>query len=232
MSPILLTWFWRICTGILWLVLPPLITGIKPYCQTCWQLLHTSLHSLSTFFSFMTESKRYNPQSSCGFFPQLASDLLFLSVLSLLQIQCDRLISHTSTVILQLFIGSKPTLYLPLPPSSGSWSLLFLLSSPLTQSVLFFSSSLLSVEAAGLQSMPFHSASITFCSEEITFCLLFLPKICFMKWAPSSRVSVPGTLWFFQSIFLIVPTSDGSNLRARGLETTPFSPIQFRGSLS
>lgn len=67
-----------------------------------------------------------------------------------------------SAVILQLFIGLKPTLSLFFPPPLHD----VVSKTVFCTSLLFF----LSVE--GLQPMPFHSSSITFCSEKITFCLL------------------------------------------------------------
>lgn len=71
------------------------LVEIKLYWQTCWQLLHTSLHSLSTFFSFMMEKRKDNPQSFCHCFLLLgfgspSSPLSFEHF----QIQCDGLSLH------------------------------------------------------------------------------------------------------------------------------------------
>lgn len=141
--------------------------------------------------------KRNNPESSCRCFQQFSFCSSFPFGFVLLQIQCDKLTIHTLQLYSSYSSGLKPTLYLPLPPSSGSFSLFFLFRHTIL-AFLFFS--LLSVEASDLESMPFHSTSITFCFEKITLCLLLLPKICFLMWVLSSPFFVPGTLWFFLSI--------------------------------
>lgn len=91
-----------------------------------------------------------------------------------------------SAVILQLFIGLKPTLSLFFPPS-----LLEVVSKTVFCTSLFPHRlcSLLNVE--GLHPMPFHSSSITFCSEKITFSFLSPPKICFSKWVLTSPFTFP-----------------------------------------
>ncbi len=92
------------------LIFPPLftfslVTGIKSYYQTCWQLLHTSLHSLSTFFSFMMERRKeiiHNPlvtASHCS-----ASDLPLLSVL-----HCSK---FSATGLQSTLAGEQPSISL------------------------------------------------------------------------------------------------------------------------
>lgn len=69
--------------------------------DTCWQLLHTSLHSLSTFFNFMMrDDRKHNPLAAASHSPH--ADLPLLS--ALFQIQSDRLVIH-SRVIVQLFVS-------------------------------------------------------------------------------------------------------------------------------
>lgn len=86
--------------------------------DTCWQLLHTSLHSLSTFFNFMMrDDRKHNPLAAASHSPH--ADLPLLS--ALFQIQSDRLVIH-SRVIVQLFVSLNSKSLAFSPPSSRSGS--------------------------------------------------------------------------------------------------------------
>lgn len=191
------------------LIFPPLITvslvtGIKSYYQTCWQLLHTSLHSLSTFFSFMMESRKEiirNPlvtASHCS-----ASPFSFARF----QIQC---LQSTSA-------WDQPSISL-----SQSFALLSLF--PRTILAVFWVlraySPCLSILLRSLFALRrLHSASYPFLKSA------FQSGSCLPPFFSQHSLLLSVN-------FLIVPTSDGSNFRAWGLETTHFSPIQFGGPLS
>lgn len=162
------------------------LVEIKSYWQTCWQLLHTSLHSLSTFFSFMMEKRKDNPQSFCHCFPLLGFGSLLVSFK--FWTLPNSVWQAFTAVRLQLFIRLNPTLWTKTVFCS---TLPFSAQSPI---------SCLSVE--GSQPMLIHSNKITYGCERITFCLPFLPKIFYSSCLPPPPFFSCG--WHpqsFQSIF-------------------------------
>lgn len=150
--------------------------------HTCWQLLHTSLHSLSTSFSFMTDRTKDN--NPCSFRCRSASDPPLPPFPSF---------AHPPNWVWQAFCCSKA------PVLSSVWIGL------LTESVFFaafiFSPSVVpGVE--GLLAKFFRSNKITSGSERITFCLLSFSKI-----SHSSHLRPPSRAWHRCSF---QPNTDGS----------------------
>lgn len=183
------------------------LVEIKSYWQTCWQLLHTSLHSLSTFFSFMMEKRKDNPQSFCHCFPLLgfgspSSPLSFGHV----QIQCDRL-------SLQLDFSCS-SIWIPVCELKQSFAPLFLF--PLrVPSVVWVSKA----------HSPCFSNKITFGCERITFCLLFLPKIFYSSCLPPPPFLVAGILSPSSQSFERCKNSDTSELEDDKTTQLPSNPL-------
>ncbi len=94
-----------------------LVTGIKSYYQTCWQLLHTSLHSLSTFFSFMMEERKeiiLNPLVTSSPLLGLWSSSPFS--FALFQMRGDRLTICTVQLYFSCSLAwNQPSFFISLP---------------------------------------------------------------------------------------------------------------------